>query len=453
MKIKSLLLAGLFVVGMASCTNDDIDQNGGGDPLAGYLSLKINSGSMSPTTKTTEHTPGREVGSAAENKINDVTVVLTDAAGVILQIETPSIASGTTTQKFAVSTGSYLVYALVNNPITLTEGANIEQVLTGATDPEITAGYKSGSFFMTNEQSDVTKTVLDAGKAIALGAGDDIVVQINVDRLAAKVRDKTETPNLTELLAKEDVKTLMDGVRVVGFVPMNLNPDMNIFQTWGTQNSEETTALANNVLLTPIHAADSYLLPAITYKTVEDGVGIADLTTEDQYVDSVYVSENRPTIKINSNGVVTAAQQGQTTAVIYRVVAQKGGSDLTETFYAYNGIAYAKLEDLPSSLGDLSTTSTADLRKMGVNVYENGVMYYTYFIKDPNMNYQLGTENYYGTFRNSIYNLNIASIAKLGDDVPDDSEKPTDPVDPEDAKISVELTINDWVLNNINIDF
>lgn len=451
MKIKNLLFAGLLVIGMGACT-DDVDTPDTGNPLDGYLSLTINSGSMKPSTRTSEYTPGREIGAAEENKITNVTVVLTDANGAIQQVENTTIASGTTTQKFPVNTGTYLVYALVNNAATVAVGGNINNVVTAANAKEITDGFKGGSFFMTNAQSDASKTFLDAGKSIVLSAGDDKVVQIDVDRLAAKVRDKSGVPQLAEQLTNSDVAAIMDGVRVVGFVPMNLNPTMNIIQTWGKKNTEETAELANNVLLTPVLTLDKYLLPASTYKTVEDGIGVADLTQEEDYVDSVYVSENRPTIKLNSNDVVSAAKQGQTTAVIYRVVAQKGGSDVA-TFYAYNGIAYAKLEDLPASLGDLSTTSNADLRKMGISVYEGGVMYYTYFIKDPNTNYQLGTANYYGVFRNSIYNLNIKTIKRLGDDVPDDSKNPEEPVDPEDAKISVELTINDWVLNDIDIEF
>ncbi|WP_085536715.1 Mfa1 family fimbria major subunit [Massilibacteroides vaginae] len=455
MKIKNFLLAGLFVLGMGSCSNDDvIEGTEGGSPLDGYLSLTIKSGSMNPSTKTA---PGNaadvEVGTTTENGISDVTVVLTNAAGVIQQVEKPGLENSTTTRKFAVTTGDYLVYALVNDASNLAINGNINDVVAAASANEITNGFKSGSFFMTNVQSDASKSILDAGKSISLKAGNDLKVEINVDRLAAKVRNKSGVPTLSGQLQNPDVKVIMDGVRVVGFVPMNINPKMNIIQTWGLKNTEESV-LANNVLLTPVQSYDSYLLPSTTYKKVDasTGVGIEDLTSESQYVDSVYVSENRPTILINGKGV-TAKHQGQTTAVIYRVVAQKGGADVTATFYAYNGVAYATLDALPASLGNLTGKTLAELRNMGISVYENGVMYYTYFIKDNNSNYKLGTSDYYGVFRNSIYNLNITAIKRLGDDVPDDSKKPIDPVDPEDAKIEVAVSINDWVLNQIDIEF
>lgn len=454
MKIKNLVLAGLFVIGMASCGSDDIiDGPNVGNPLDGYLSLTINSGTMNPATRTAAHN-GTEAGVGDENKINSVTVVLTDESGVIKQVEDVTIASGTTTQKFPVSTGTYLVYALVNKPtaLSMTVGGNINQELNGATVDDITKGFMNGSFFMTNEQSELDKTYLDAGVALTLNAGDEVVVPVKVDRLAAKVRNKTTDTSLSGQLNESSVEAIFNEVKVTGFVPMNLNPSVNIIQTWGKKNAEEAADLANSVLLTPVNPVGGYLLPSSTYKTMEDGVGVADLTVDADYVDSVYVSENRPTIKINSNGVVTAAEQGQTTAVIFRVVALKDNNPVG-TFYAYNDIAYADLASLPSALGDLSGKTNADLRKMGIHVYENGVMYYTYFIKDPNPNYQLDGENYYGVFRNSIYNLNVKTISKLGDDVPDNGENPTNPVDPEDAKISVELTINDWVLNDIDIDF
>lgn len=444
---------GLFAT---SCSNNDEVEDpaiGGGDDLKGYLTLQIANPEM-PSARTGDWTPGRIPGTTEENAINDVTVVLTNATGQITDVVSTAILSGTTTKKFEVAAGSHKVYALVNNPgiATIVAGQNIAQVIDNATVAEITSGFKGGKFFMTNAQHDKTKSVLDAGVDVSISAGQEKLATIAVDRLAARIEDATGKVAITGL--PDDQEAIMDSVKVIGFVPMNLNPAMNIIQTWGTANVGGTNdPEVNEILQTP--TPSSYLLPASTYMTANsDGIGLTDLTAEPQFVKKVYVTENRPAVERNSFGLT--AKRGETTAVIYRVVAYKGGNPLP-TFYTYNDVVYTTrtaLDDAFELVGeDISALSIQDLRAKNIKVYENGVMYYTYFIKDPNTNYQLGTDNYFGVFRNSIYRLNITGIKSLGTDVPEDEKDPEDLVNPEEAYLSVELVINDWVLNTIDIEF
>lgn len=459
--MKKLFLSGLVALGLLAtgCSSDDnITDPTPGANLNGYLTLTLNSAQMS-NTKTTEHTPGREVGTGKEIVINDVTVVLTDANDKVTSVVNTTIASGTTTQKFQVAVGTHKVYALVNNgattPVTTYNlGEDIEKVIAGAAKADILAGFKNGSFFMTNARH---KGQASAGIPVSIGEGEEKVVSINVDRVAARVEDLTDytadtnKPAIDEL--PDDVKAIMDGVEVIGFVPLNLNQDFNLIQTWGLKNAEETADLANDVLLTPV---GNYVAKVDEYKIKHPNGGNEDISTPDMYVKKFYSTENRPTITFRANGDPTSAR-GTTTGVIYRVRAMKDGNPVG-TFYSYNDKVYTdrtELDKVFAKAGDdiSAITDPIELRAKGILVYVDGIMYYTYFIKDPNTNYQLGSENYYGVFRNSIYKLKITKIANLGDDVPENDKKPTDPIDPDEAFIKVELTINDWVLNEIGIEF
>lgn len=79
MKIKNLFLAGLAVFALSACSDNDKEGLESGSDLDTYLSLTISSSS----TRTEAGTEGRENATTEENKINNVTVVLTNAAGVI----------------------------------------------------------------------------------------------------------------------------------------------------------------------------------------------------------------------------------------------------------------------------------------------------------------------------------------------------------------------------------
>lgn len=470
MKIKNLILAGLFVLGMTACSNND-EPNGPdtGNGLNGSMVLTISGGSMNQT-RTAEHGDGTEVGTDAENTIHDLTVVLTNASGVITNVVPITVPADTkgafTTPEFKVGVGTHLVYALINNASAVAVNQNIAQVLQNATADNVTKGFKDGKFFMTNEQHLTDKTPLDAGKSVTIAAGGTETVNISVDRLAARITDKTTAPAFTDLKALFDKAdaNFMDGVKVIGFVPMNLNPDMNIIQTWIDQTPQ--TGAAEKILSTP--APTAYLLPVATYKEENtEHIGIKDLTVESDYMSNVYATENRPAMTFRASDGMPTAKRGEATAVIYRVVVTKGGTAVP-TFYTYNNVLYLDyavlvkaLEGTVDDLTGIGATDYEEMRAKHVLAYADGVMYYTFFIrnamKDTNgdykFNYLLAGKPYYSVFRNSVYNLNITAIKEIGDDVPEDDKNPTDPIDPDDAKLIVDVKVNEWVLNEIEIEF
>ena len=96
--------------------------------------------------------------------------------------------------------------------------------------------------------------------------------------------------------------------------------------------------------------------------------------------------------------------------------------------------------------------------KYNIMVYKNGIMYYTWFIKDQNYIDSSITEtdkSYYSVMRNTIYDLTVKSLSRIGTDIPggwNPNVDPDDPVVNKDVYMVVEAKVNDWVLSTEDID-
>lgn len=470
MKIKNLFLAGLAAVALSACSDDqkdtDLTRN-----VEGYLSLQI----TAPKTRTSGSPT--EVGEPQESKIDDVTVVLTNASGIVQYVEIPTITNGTT-DKFKVNLGTYDVYALVNSPITVNAGDDINTIVeTASSVSDVTSGYKAGKFFMVNAFNSNTDVAPNVTITQANTLSNPATAAIAVDRVATKIVDKTDylttNPTLTAINSATTT-SFIDGVEVLGFAPLNINKQFNLLQKWNANNVLTTpltlyTPNSDNISTNFFNHIGEYTKLDYDGTVTDSIVKVTDLKSTNFKFDTIYTTENSPEI-INLTSKLTSGR-GETTAVIYKVQAKKSGSNVG-TFYAYKGVVYETLAEI-QALADFSSvtlpTTLPELRGYGIQAYEDGIMYYTYFIKDPNTAHQYNSMNYYAVMRNSIYNLTVNSIAGIGDDVPGgsidpvDPNKPTNPGDPEDptnppidldqAYIEVTVTVNPWILNNISIDF
>lgn len=487
MKIKNLLLAGLVAVALASCSDkEQLESDNSPDgTLKGYITLSIST----PETRTTgdgSGGPGVD-GTAAENKVNSVHLVLTNASGVVETVVTPNYNSTTKkTDPVQVPAGTHYVYALVNYPgaATTLTGNLIDKVIEVASATDATTGYKNGAFFMTNQCSILPTTTPRGGEEATIKAihtqNSPLGIFIDVDRVAVKIQyDKTIAPTVTDLGTNSN--NLIDAVAVEGFKVLNVSKKFNVVQNWTASGSDW-------VLNTPLFVSDNVANVSSFYfhhigeytKLGKDANGditdITDLTKGDSYSENdVYVIENRPEYKLLDTSGEYTAGKGETTGVIFKVQAKKSGANVG-TFFKYGSTISEDWTVIYNMDKDhLPQTVTEDdypgLRAKGVQVYEKGVMYYTYFIKDNNSNHQLDNKDYYGVFRNSIYKLHINKINQIGDDVPGGSVNPVDPdpnkptipgggtdptnppIDAEETYISVTLTINKWVFNTIDIEF
>lgn len=476
MKIKYFLVAALAILGLAGCSDaqNDFPEVDSGE-VKGYLSLRL-TGDVN--TRTSEGSEGTDGGIPAESTITGVTVLIANNAGLVTSVHHPSI-TGVQTEAFKVSLGTHYVYALVNDPGVniIDESTNINDIVeTVANAANATSGYKDGKFFMVNARNSSSEL---GGVPVNITSNHTITapapVTIKVDRVATKITDITTTPTVTSLASS--TANFVTGVDVAGYALLNVRKEFNVLQKWGTNNYSNGDPLTQEVLVgVPFESSSTILVKDKFFhhigeytQLVKDGNGaiieINDISSSAAYTATdKYMTENRPEIKFYGAGEITAGR-GVTSGVIYRVQAKNAGGDLP-TFYVYKDQIFANrtaLEAHEDFVGVTLPTTAGELRGKGIKVYENGIMYYTHFIKDPNVAHTYGGKNYYAVFRNSIYKLNIASIKDLGDDVPGgDTVDPEEPgtgepgnpdIDTEEAYIQVTVTINPWVLNTINIDF
>jgi len=463
MKIKSFFLSILVTLAFSACNNEVLnptpDQEK--EQPEGYLVLNLTNPS---TTRATDQ------GTTEENKINTLTVVLTDAAGNIKFVDNPDIKNGVP-EKFKVALGTYHVYALVNSPTTVSVGQNIERVITVAAATEATSGYKNGSFFMVNQRSRDSEnagviTTVDATNSITNPAR----ASIYVDRVVGKIVDATENENINAGGLTATTGGIINGVDIVGFEVLNVNKKFNLIQTWNTNNADGIPLGETKVLSTPLYpggeedlVADQYFHNIGNYTTLTKPEGkITAITVNPSNTfdkKTVYTTENRPTIiGVGETAEITAGR-GETTGVIYKVQAKKGENN-SGTFYTYQNNIYddvANIQALPDFKNETLPSEIPALRALGIKVYENGVMYYTYFIAA----HKYEGKNYYGVFRNSLYELVINSISSLGDDVPggaivdptESGEAGNPLISTDEAYMEVTLTVNPWIVYTLGIGF
>ena len=190
--------------------------------------------------------------------------------------------------------------------------------------------------------------------------------------------------------------------------------------------------------------------------------------------------ENNPSIA----GTGTA-QVGNTTGLVYQIKATVTGSDNLageNCFYWYGTSYFASLADLVRAYPTVFTSANSDLSaaqseltaamaqsddaqetalsnfrvKYNIKVYKNGIMYYTYYIKDENYvnGDAAGLQPYYSVMRNTIYDLTVKALQRVGTDVPggwNPEISSSDPVDQTKVYMVVEAQVNPWVLNNQDI--
>lgn len=465
--MKKIFLLGLVALGMLAtgCSNEDevnpIDPAG---KVEGYMSLAL----VGNTTRTSVGNEGTQDTEGNENLISNVTVVLTDAAGLITHVQSPAI-SNNVAEKFEVAVGNHFVYALVNCPLSAAElTGNIERVIDVATAADAANGFKDGSFFMVNQRNASTE---QAGIAVTITAANTASnpakATVYVDRVAVKIVDTkdyaTNAPDVTALAGVTNQG--IDAVDVIGFVTLNVNKQFNLIQKW-----DATDEVLSTPLYTGTHVKDQYFNHVGEYTEIVKDANDSILTitnisnAADFNRNTKYVTENRPTIKYygDANDKMTSGR-GETTGVIYSVQAKKDGANLG-TFYAYRDVMYTSLTAIEAlaDFKDVTLPSEVNkLRALGIKVYEDGIMYYTHFIKGTNNLHQLDGANYYGVFRNSVYSLGITKFSSLGDDTPGGtSVDPNEPgeggnpnIDSDKAYIEVTVTPNPWVLNTINVEF
>lgn len=131
------------------------------------------------------------------------------------------------------------------------------------------------------------------------------------------------------------------------------------------------------------------------------------------------------------------------TGIVFKAKYQPAGISTTDgTFYRYNGTCYASLTDIKNVIGNQSI-SDYNLSQFGITKYQDGICYYTYWIKHAEDGDDTTVSPMeYAIVRNNIYQINVTGINDIGT------------VTPTDYGLYLECTVADWISEaEITIDF
>lgn len=488
MNLLAMSLVSAAALSFSSCSSNDDLAGGGTQSQADgvYMTLKI-SGATSHGTRTgvtTDKTTDLN-GEVVESTINNGMLYIYDGSTCVFRkVITAEMFKKAPTQEAqgetkpikvavtgAITTGKkYDVYFLANNTSVndpLAANASFTSAQGGA------EFAKENNFVMFN-QNDASRDVAASkveftadNKSEDNPAAADV---IKLDRVVARI-DKPTFKEVTTVTPAANTKTsinagnVIEGIALVGYAVSNLNNTSYVKQNWTQVNTDWTL----NVLTT---GTPKYYLNKDTYGTKYKPEGLGNFSLDKWK----YAFEN------------TTTNVDEATAVYFKVKATlkeaaKNASDFgDDTFYRYDGRLYtsiqaiyndaatgaisnpftetnsitpAKVVEMISDTDGNLTTDEGKLAKFRqdykIEVYRQGVMYYRWAISDNAYKPFVASEttHTYSVLRNSIYRLTVTKVSEIGKDVPNGPE-PDDPDKNPNFYMNVKVSINPWVLNEIN---
>lgn len=376
------------------------------------------------------------------------------------------------------ATGTWYLYVFANASSTIVSGitdyASLKAAYTG-TKAQLGSLWTDNAFLMTNVQTATSEESTPLG-----GVGIDLDLKnptatVVLERVASKV-----TVNVSKSVDYSLIGTTMLGsdgsaaisnIELSGVALFNCVNTFNYLQRW-------TEASSNKVLVSPSYSADYALSDYYDYD-------VTSLTYSAPGTDMYCLENNSPVysslsdLGMNPDATASTKMKGRVTGLIFKfrfktatgftseginedlILDENTGEWKTKagstdadyyTIYRYNAVCYADQKALfnanNGTIGALTpgsapACSTADLRANGVEVFENGTMYFTYYIQDPNVTD--GTGNHLCMVRNTHYDLTLDAVTRIGDDVPGGTGyNRVDPISTNPYKITVTLKVVDW---------
>ena len=488
--VMSLLATAAFTFN--SCNTDDALTPGSGTSnQEAFLKTQIVSSGESEGTKTAQENEFNAI--AGEHEVNSGTLYITDADKNIVFQKTlttadwekakiPSESSaGRTTLEIPVKNVTfgvtYNVYFLANT----TDAAPWNGTYSATT--KFTGEYGKPNQFAMFNQNDATAsadayqvTFTEANKGKENAATIQGGKAIKVERIAARIDQPTseavQLKDYKELMTPEEIadltekqKAMMDNaiervesITLSRYAIANAAKSTYIMQHWGDNFSSFNT-----------HAT-AWWQPygefgTTTRKDNDAYFKAMASTTEGKQANFEYVFEN------NVAGTDNATSMYLEYTIKLKDVEEKYEPDFTDgTFYRYANKIYTSIDAILEAyknqsnpfgtatkeqllaelkIVDGKTTATeAELSAFRTNhtieVFVGGKAYYKTTIDDKFLSYT----GRHLIQRNSVYQLNIKNVFNVGADVPNGDPIIIDPM----YYMNVEVTVNPWVLNTIDVD-
>lgn len=413
MKLRSLFLAGLAVMAMASCSNDVEGVDNNVEPMKdAKMQLAI---TFPQATVTRAELTDDQKGEAYEQKINDLTVIVVNGASIVREYYTADqLVNGkedatkkNMTPAFDVPSGTATVYAYANygsGTITTSNYTAYEEsaTYTGLSIDNNIASVTGENFHMNGTTANVP-----------IAEGETNYALVNISRVAAKITEATTTKAYTYEGKYGDNLT----ITLTDYSLVNLDKKAKVL-------ADDT----DNRIDTDFH----------NYYAGTENTNCEDLFT------------NKPHISIdaeNTTSYCLANQSSITTQIIYKAKATFSAIGTTDngTFYIRNNrdnvatvYTLAQLQAAFPGVYDKCTANTtiAEWAALGVKKYAAGVCYYKQDVT---------TDGIAKILRNNYYKLNVTNIRDLGD--PEIDMPNPDPL----TLLEVEIKVMPWTVWNNDI--
>ena len=308
------------------------------------------------------------------------------------------------------------------------------------------------------------------------------VVRVDVERMAARIDCHINEDGTYQVIGSKDKVTLESFIVVNKYIAnVDLENNNNNFYSYWFKRVADTDNLSTNPDITYLgdettsnNIASNYVIGPMTLTHPQ----IIDRTENFPYDHSLYYYKNNHSdweknwisttdllsrqLTSTHNNVtyhfldyvqenilpVDVLNQADgmayyCTGIVFKAQYQPADINTTDgTFYRYNGNFYASLDDIKKVIGNQSISEN-NLSQFGITKYQDGICYYTYFIKHAEDGDDTTVSPMeYAIVRNNIYQVNVTGINDIGS------------VTPTDYRLNLECTVADWVLEDeITIDF
>lgn len=442
MKISyTYILFSLFLAFLPGCEliHDDLPETrADGEPV--YIRLQISTGGEMSATRANpnggEDGNGREPGTDNENKITDVTLFLYDA-DVDINGEgstqlIPLSFSGTdltdsgdepdrieqiyTIEKeiYGLDQDSYHILAVAN--MTFTE-SDMPATLGDLRNKIITSALWTGTETLTNFVMSSEEQATISG---IRGSSEEYPaeVEITIERLAAKVDYKvaqasfetTDKTGSVKILGAELVNDFKKGTLL--FKRVGESVDASTFTYLGSETpvSGDATNWVVDAYATTEKQTSDYNTP---YSSFVPSDNFPENASTTDFVLLGYTMEN-------TNDVSSDELGKYATGVVFKAqYTPKGFTTEGSDFYYLNGTFYSSIKEIQDeNLPGLEGLTETNYENYGIDFYDDGICYYTWWIRHSNNANANDDIMRYGIVRNNWYQLTVNSIKGLpsGDD-------------------------------------
>ena len=409
MKLKSLFLASLALVAMASCSNEESVIDDGNSSAEKKALMQI--GFTFPASTATRAT---EAATTEESNFTDAVIVIDQSQGkTVVTVKKEDFRSGTP------SDGKAVLYlkdniAVYEGEATIYVYLNASSELKGKISSDNISSYNDHVINISNYSNDILEAagnVAEKDKFLMSNANGAPVVKtfvtgvngvtVHVDRVVAKLIEMSANKQFSvanpSVNNQEEINVTLTGYSFAGL-------------------QKDTYVLAQNRLIA-LNLYNKYNGPttAYTFKA------LSDIANEQR----TYCLENLN----NEAGLATK------TNIIYKAQIKVGDTAVGTTLYITpDKKLFKSFDDMIQAgynfAGITSNSTIEDCLALGLHKYENGICYYVASIK---------TGNVEKIVRNNSYQLKVNSIAQIGSVLPKTIDAP--------SLLELSVEVNAWITN------